>query len=295
MKKNKALSIVLVSVMSLLFSASLVFARAGGGESFGGGGFSTGGGFSGGGGGFGGFFIWPFFGLGGGGGIFTFLFIIFLFFIFSRIFSARSKGWTVPMGNQPINIPQYHEPDLSVITTTDPAFSKERFLDRAQTAFFSIQNAWMKKDLSTVRGYMTDAQYQRLQSQIDGFNKRGVTNMLEEIAVGNVKIVKIEKDAKYESIECSIWASMIDYKVDDQSKKVVEGNPKHSNQFIEYWTFIRSINAKTKETDSLITKTCPNCGAPLQINESGQCNYCHAYVISGDFDWVLSDISQQLN
>ena len=37
---------------------------------------------------------------------------------------------------------------------------------------------------------------------------------------------------------------------------------------------------------------CPNCGAPLDINRTGNCNQCQAEITSGDFDWVLSKIEQ---
>ena len=38
---------------------------------------------------------------------------------------------------------------------------------------------------------------------------------------------------------------------------------------------------------------CPNCGAPLEINQVGECRYCKAAVTSGRFDWVLSRIEQE--
>jgi hypothetical protein len=39
-------------------------------------------------------------------------------------------------------------------------------------------------------------------------------------------------------------------------------------------------------------KTCPHCGAPLQINQAGACTYCKTKVTAADFDWVLSRIEQ---
>jgi len=41
-----------------------------------------------------------------------------------------------------------------------------------------------------------------------------------------------------------------------------------------------------------MTNACPNCGAALNINMTGHCNYCKAKVSSGEFDWVLSRIEQ---
>ena len=39
-------------------------------------------------------------------------------------------------------------------------------------------------------------------------------------------------------------------------------------------------------------KTCPNCGAPLNVTMVGDCTYCKVKVTTGQFDWVLSRIEQ---
>jgi RecJ-like exonuclease len=58
----------------------------------------------------------------------------------------------------------------------------------------------------------------------------------------------------------------------------------------EYWTFIRNRNSKPAPARADLN--CPNCGAPLKVNVTGICEYCHGKVTSGEFDWVLSKIEQ---
>lgn len=299
-KKYKYVFLLAIGIgLVFLMLPHCAFASAGGGDAFdgGSGGGFGGGSFGGGGyGGNGGFFFLPFV-FGGGGGGSWWIIILVLVFLVPYMIRRFGPNTTSPqqgrgMWQRPIVTP---DADLSVITNKDPGFSEPKFIDKVESMFFAIQKAWMAKDLTTVRAYMTDAQYQRLQVQIDDMNRRKVTNMLEEMAVGSVKPIRVEVDESYETIVCAIWASMLDYKIDDTTKKVVEGDNRNARKFTEYWTFMRSVNAKTKPVDALVTKTCPNCGAPLDINEFGKCNYCQAYVISGDFDWVLSDISQVMN
>jgi uncharacterized tellurite resistance protein B-like protein/predicted nucleic acid-binding Zn ribbon protein len=43
----------------------------------------------------------------------------------------------------------------------------------------------------------------------------------------------------------------------------------------------------------LIEGNCPNCGAAIQMNQSAKCQHCQAYLRSGEFDWVLTEITQQ--
>ena len=54
----------------------------------------------------------------------------------------------------------------------------------------------------------------------------------------------------------------------------------------------RSVCPKCKEPKAP-HRVCPNCGAPLEINQVGECRYCRAAVTSGRFDWVLSRIEQE--
>jgi hypothetical protein len=37
---------------------------------------------------------------------------------------------------------------------------------------------------------------------------------------------------------------------------------------------------------------CLSCGAPVSLNQIGECRYCKAAVTSGKFDWVVSRIEQ---
>ena len=73
--------------------------------------------------------------------------------------------------------------------------------------------------------------------------------------------------------------------------KVVRGN-RSVEQWQEDWTFQRSSAAVTKPEGGTLSSKCPNCGAPLDVDLQGVCNYCHAPVMSGQYDWVLARIGQ---
>ena len=286
----KKYQIIIVSLILLCISVAPVLARAGGGESFGGGSF--GGGTYGAPGGF--FFLPLFFGGSGGGGSWVWFLIIFLFIFiipaFLRKYGPNNSNNSF-VYNHPIDSPI--EASLAPIQEHDYAFNRDRFIDMCQTVFFDIENAWSTNDLTKVRALMTDSLYRRLNLQIQDFKRRGINNVLSEIAVADIKVVKVNSEGGYDSITAFIHASMVDTKVDSKGK-TVEGNPRTATEFVEYWTFMRSSNVSTTKGLSLVTKTCPNCGAPLEVNENGLCKYCGADILTGDFDWVLSDISQSM-
>ena len=299
MRLRQRVGLAAVLALSVILTSPLLaFARAGGGQSFGGGGGGFGGGGSfGGGGGFGGgglLLPFLFFG-GGGGGFFFFLFILFTLWQVYRRMSIRNPMQASNYGPAYAPMAQMRSTlteDLAALQAKDPNFNQQMFLDRAQAAFFALQKAWMDRNLEPARVYMSDGIYHRWKTQIGAMIAAHKKNMLDNLVIGGVQIVKVQTDPNFDTITVRIDASAADYEVDDTTaNKVIYGSRQNQN-FTEYWTFIRSGSARTKAGEGAEVTQCPNCGAPLSINESGVCSYCKAVVTSGQFGWVLDNITQ---
>ena len=284
-----ALSVVLMSPL-------LAFARAGGGQSFGGGGSFGGGSYSGGGGFGGGGLLLPFFLFGGGGG--GFIFFIFILFALWQAYRRMSLGNPMQASNWgPAYAPMAQArstvtEDLAALQAKDPGFNQQMFLDRAQAAFFALQKSWMDRNLEPARVYMSDGIYHRWKTQIDAMVAAHKRNVLDNLVIGGISIVKVQTDPNFDTITARIDASAADYEVDDTTANKVIYGSRQNEPFTEYWTFIRSGSARTKAGEGAEVTQCPNCGAPLSINESGVCSYCKATVTSGQFGWVLDNITQ---
>jgi hypothetical protein len=103
-------------------------------------------------------------------------------------------------------------------------------------------------------------------------------------------IAKIGGDANFDHITVRFDAIAKDYEVDDAGKMV--SGDKTIQPFTEYWTFLRSRAARSRVGETAQITQCPNCGGPVSINESGICAYCKATVTTGQFSWVLDNITQ---
>jgi hypothetical protein len=286
----------LLALAVVLTSPLLAFARAGGGQSFGGGGGFGGGGSFGGGGFGGGGLLLPFFLFGGGGG--GFFFFIFILFALWQAYRRMRIGNPMQASNWgPAYAPMAQmrstlSDDLAALQAKDPNFNQQMFLDRAQAAFFALQKSWMDRNLEPARVYMSDGIYHRWKTQIDAMIAAHKRNVLDNLVIGGVQLVKVQTDPNFDTITVRIDASAADYEVDDTTaNKVIYGSRQNQN-FTEYWTLIRSGSARTKAGEGAEVTQCPNCGAPLSINESGVCSYCKATVTSGQFGWVLDNITQ---
>lgn len=179
---------------------------------------------------------------------------------------------------------------LSALQSRDPNFNQQLFLDRAQTTFFALQNAWMQRNLEPARIYLSDGIYQRWKLQVDQMVAQHKRDVLENLVIGGCAIAQVAGDPNIDSITVRIDASAADYDVDD-TNKIVRGD-RTPRPFTEYWTFVRSRAARTRSGEGAQITQCPNCGAPVQVNESGVCAYCKATVTSGQFGWVLDNITQ---
>lgn len=291
------LKVLFLLVLALGLASTLAFARAGGGQSFPGGG---GGGFGGGGGGGGSLFPLLFFLPLRGSTIFWIIVIIIIIGILrNRGMLGGSKKGTIFTEDMPAEaVPPVfvQATDLGSarqkLMAQDPSFSEQVFLDKVQTAFFLIQKAWTKRNQDIARPVMSEALYRRHKMQTDELIQKGRTDVLENIVIGGAQIVKIAIENDYDAITVRIRASMSDYMTDDKTGKMVDGH-KEPKPFTEYWTFVRRYDKKSQKPAETKAYICSNCGAALEINESGKCAYCGAISTAAAFDWVVDTITQE--
>ena len=68
-------------------------------------------------------------------------------------------------------------------------------------------------------------------------------------------------------------------------------NSSGSAEFVEFWSFLRRRGIAGK--DIYHSDNCPSCGAPQKpMLDIGKCEYCNTLLNSGEYDWVLSEITQ---
>jgi hypothetical protein len=171
----------------------------------------------------------------------------------------------------------------------NPSFSWGEFQARARLIFDELQAAWSTLNWERARPHETDNLFQMHQYWIDAYQRQHLRNALDQCRVTALQPVKIKEDQFYVAVTLRIGAEGYDYTV-DESGKVVSGSKNKLRYWSEYWTFIRSRNAKPAAARADLN--CPNCGAPLKINNAGVCEFCGGKITSGDFDWVLSKIEQ---
>ncbi|MEO5644817.1 MAG: TIM44-like domain-containing protein [Bacteroidia bacterium] len=171
----------------------------------------------------------------------------------------------------------------------NPSFNEQKFYGKVTTAFTEIQTAWMKQDLSSVRKWISDGVWQRFNTQFITMQTLGQMNVMDEIKIKKTVISDVQQDGNYDVIDVGIHFTMMDNFV---TKNHPELSTEGYLENVEYWTFIRKSGVA--ENDIYHSQNCPSCGSQLPSNmgEVGKCESCGVITTLGDYDWVLSEITQ---
>lgn len=295
MKIRKRRSILPVIVLTILtVFAGIALARAGGGQSYGGGGGSSSGG-------------------GGDGlGIIVYLLIrlcieqpcigiplVIIIIVVSIIMKKKrvKKQYSTiqQAGNRNLNQRQDssdRQKAMADLASRDPEFSESAFLANVKNAFLEVQQAWSDQDLSGVSRFISDGVRERFSLQIHMQKTQGIRNLMEDVQILAAEVTSVESDTHFDTVHVKITAKAKDSDADLETGRKIREN--YSGTFIEYWSFLRKPGVQTLQGKGLVQGVCPNCGAPLEISESGSCSHCDAVVTSGEYDWVLTEITQSI-
>lgn len=179
--------------------------------------------------------------------------------------------------------------EKSKLMQRDSAFDEVHFIERVKQTFTSLQGAWSQQSMEPVRSLMSDAVYDRLNLNLKLNRANGYINKITDIDIKDAHVVSYSCDNSFDVIIVSISANANDYYVKEGSQK------RHglTNEiFREYWSFLRKPGVKTLTKGGAIEGFCPNCGAPLSLSDKTACRSCKALITSGEYDWVLSEITQ---
>lgn len=170
-----------------------------------------------------------------------------------------------------------------------PDFDEHEFKKKVETAFFAVQESWSSGSISKARRFITDGVYQRFLTQIKMMELLKQSDEISDISILNIWIDKVEEDGEYDIIHTGIHVSMKDFYKSELSGSL---NSRVDDEFVEYWSFIRRKNSKNK--DLYGTVQCPNCRAPLTEEHLDvvKCPFCGTLLNNGEYDWILSEITQ---
>ncbi len=214
--------------------------------------------------------------------------IIVVFVIGSKMTAKKVKARTI-LNSLPTGDTVKKAPGRDAFLKNNPDFSEDLFISNVKDAFMKIQKAWEDQDLSKVRKFISDGVYQRFNTQFIMMGLLKQKNTMSRIDIKNVYIDRIDSDGLYDIIHTAVHASITDSFTSSLDSSLNTGG---TEEFVEYWSFLKKRGKPRK--DIYQSDSCPNCSAPLpaDMGEVSKCASCGTLTNSGEYDWVLSEITQ---
>ena len=172
----------------------------------------------------------------------------------------------------------------------DPNFDADAFASWVKEVYIQLQAAWTKKDWNLARSLESTSLYSQHSIQLEDHIRAKTTNVLEKVYVENVRIKDFyENPDGNDTLVVILSSTLRDYVIEDQSKRVIEGDPQEDLFTVYQMNFIRKHGSQTENNvqDEAVSDHCPNCGAPLKISAISQCEYCGAELTRSPNQWVL--------
>ena len=164
-----------------------------------------------------------------------------------------------------------------------PNFSKQEFLKQGFNIYYDIQMAWMDFKLEDIKDKVTDEIYTMYESQLATLEVKGEQNIMKDIQLKQSCLKDVTNQNGTITIKTNYVIEMYDYIADVNTKKLIRGEDKKKIRILYEMSFRKALSEDEKVTH------CPNCGAKVEMNSTGTCEYCGSKLVSENTKWVLTE------
>ena len=227
---------------------------------------------------------------GSSGGTGNLLFYVVLIIILIVIFNRKSKHQSTPNAGKAAGAsrtPDSKLTPMSVYGKLDPNFSASDLREKLSNIYVQMQNGCTARNIESLRPYFTDALYQQFDRQIKALIANRRINYVERIAVLDVNLRGFFQEGDEDHLVAELKTRITDYTASEDTGTVISGS-KTAEKFMTYeWDLSRPSGTITEVAGEATLRHCPNCGAPLSVNESAKCPYCDSVITFKEHDWTI--------
>lgn len=176
---------------------------------------------------------------------------------------------------------------LEHLLIEDKNFSEAKFKAKVDNVFIQLYTAVMKQDLQKVRHFLADDVYEKYNNKVIELQNINQIQVYDELNVSGTEIRGIEELEDRFEIRVSLLTKYLDYRIDKTTKKFISGDREVRKEKIVNLKFSKIKNAKELGA----ARKCTGCGANMDLNKTGVCEYCGSVYILKDYDWILDEIN----
>lgn len=169
----------------------------------------------------------------------------------------------------------------------DKEFSEAAFKAKADNIFIQLYTAVMKQDLQRVKHFLSDEVYAKYEQKINQIKERNELQIYDELNVSDTNITNVVETDEEFRLNVNLLTKYLDYVIAKDTRAFLRGNKDVRTERRINLVFTKPKRAKELKA----ARTCPSCGANLDLNKTGVCAYCGSVFKLKDYDWVLTEIN----
>ena len=166
-------------------------------------------------------------------------------------------------------------------------FNEAMFKTKVDNIFVKLYTCIMKGDLTDVRHFISEELYNNYINKINELISHTKRQMYDEINVKNTMIINRKILEDKEIIDVEIVSRYMDYIIDINTGDLISGDDTRRIERRNILRFEKKLNTK----DFGIVRKCPGCGASINVNNTGKCEYCDTIFNLDDYDYILVSIN----
>ena len=173
---------------------------------------------------------------------------------------------------------------LEELKKLDSTFTESMFKSKVDNIFVLMMSSIMFRDITRIYSSLNEGMRHKVQEIIDELNSKNEIQMYDDLNVKDTEIKNVQILADRYVIEVLLTSRYLDYKLDATTKKYKSGNNSSRIELRNHLVFEEKRNHKSLG----MAAKCPNCGANIDYNYSGVCEYCKEQMPKEDYDWILT-------
>lgn len=131
---------------------------------------------------------------------------------------------------------------LAQVKIADPHFNEDDFLSGARMAFEMILGAFAAGDTGTLKPLLSPEVFSNFAQSIREREQAGETMELNVVGIHSAEIVEAYMAGRTAHLTVKFVSEQISI-VRNQKGEIVEGDPQHGSEAIDFWTFARDTRS----------------------------------------------------
>lgn len=177
---------------------------------------------------------------------------------------------------------------VNELESIDSSFNESMFITRVNNIFIKLFTGIMFQNLDDIRHNISDNVYNYALKIINENKDKNLRRMYDELNIKSTDIDYINVYDDYYEIDVIITTRYLKYFIKLDNGDYVSGDK--NNRVIEKYKLVFKKRKNTKTQKSI--RYCTNCGASIDINDSGKCKYCNTFYDTARYDYVLEEIEE---